>query len=212
MSQPSTGVFRTQRVRLGARAALWKYPLPFSLAGRRRLLYALLAIGLQRHYRLFGERRFRLRGGFRKGIGWPVTDGGRMRDDTRSFTPMVELVAGRLHGEAQRRPRAEIEHQLMSGARSRSDDGAGEAGFDCAMEMAAKNSFDLRMVEDDFGEGRTTIKAVLVHLVDPAHKRRVVHQHQRRLIRRCRQRTGEPVQALLAQGSRRRPERVASIG
>ena len=134
-----------------------------------------------------------------------------MRYDARSFTPMVELVAGRLHGEAQRRPGAEIEHQLMSGARSRSDDGAGEAGFDCAMEMAAKNSFDLRMVEDDFGEGRTTIKAVLVHLVDPGHKRRVVHQHQRWLIRRCRQRTGEPVQALLAQGSRRRPERVASI-
>jgi len=194
-------VFRTQRVRLGARAALWKFRLPFSLAGRRRLLYASLAIGLQRHSRLFGERRFRLRGGFREGIGWPVTDGRRMRYDARSFTPMVELVAGRLHGEAQRRPGAEIEHQLMSGARSRSDDGAGEAGFDCAMEMAAKNSFDLRMVEDDFGEGRTTIKAVLVHLVDPGHKRRVVHQHQRRLIRRCCQRTGEPVQALLAQGS-----------
>src|SRR6516225_4714040 len=124
-----------------------------------------------------------------------------MRDETRSLPPMVELVAGRLHGKAQRRPGAEIEHELMSSARSRSDNGPGEAAFDCAMKMAAKNSLDLRMAQYDFGKGSTTIKAVLVHLVDPGHKRRVVHQHQCRLIRRCRQRTGEPMQARLAQGS-----------
>ena len=123
-----------------------------------------------------------------------------MRDETGSLTPMVELIAGRLHGKAQRRPGAEIEHELMSSARSRSDYGAGEAAFDCAMKMAAKNSLDLRMAQYDFGKGSTTIKAVFVHLVDPGHEGWVVHQHQSRLIGRCRQRPVEPMQALLAQG------------
>jgi hypothetical protein len=68
-----------------------------------------------------------------------------MSDETGVLAPVVKLVARRLEREADPHIGAQIEDDLMRGARSCPGDRAGKAAFDRAMEMPAKDSFDLRV-------------------------------------------------------------------
>src|SRR5579875_51386 len=125
----------------------------------------------------------------------PLADQRGMGDKSALFAPPMKLVARRLEGEGERRRGGEIEGDLMGRARR----GAGEAPVDRAVKMAAQDPLDLRVARDDLGEGGDAAQTDAVHMTDPGHKGRMVHQQQARAPRRRRQRPLEPVQALPAQ-------------
>jgi hypothetical protein len=79
-----------------------------------------------------------------------------MSDETGVLAPVVKLVARRLEREADPHIGAQIEDDLMRGARSCPGDRAGKAAFDRAMEMPAKYSFDLRVSAYDLRKSGAT--------------------------------------------------------
>ena len=60
----------------------------------------------------------------------------------------MQLIAGRLEDEAERRPGAEVESDLMRRARRRAGDRAGKAAVDRAMQMAAQDALDLGVARE----------------------------------------------------------------
>jgi len=62
----------------------------------------------------------------------------------------MELISGRLQGEAEPRFGAKIESDLVRCAWRRPGNRARKAAFDRAVEMTAKDSLDLRLASDDF--------------------------------------------------------------
>ena len=83
-----------------------------------------------------------------------------------ALLPQMQLVAGRLEHEAQRRVGEKIEADLMRRARCGAGNRAGEAPVDWAMEMAAQDPLDLRMAGDDRGERGGIFQPVLIHVGD----------------------------------------------
>src|SRR6185312_15893469 len=82
-----------------------------------------------------------------------AADDAGVADDPTAGTPEMKLIARRLHHEARRPRRSEIERHLMR----RAGHGAGDrmrtdARLDRAMEMAAQHALDLRMARQDSGE------------------------------------------------------------
>lgn len=66
-----------------------------------------------------------------------------MSGEPNPLAPVVELIAGRLECEAEPRLGAEIEDDLVRGARSGPGDRTGKAAFDRTMKMPAEDSLDL---------------------------------------------------------------------
>ena len=83
----------------------------------------------------------------------------------------MELIAGRLECEAEPRLGAEIEDDLMRGARGGPGDRTGKAAFDGSMEMAAKDSLHLRVASNDLGKSRGAVEPGLAPPPDSGQKR-----------------------------------------
>src|ERR1700680_3921489 len=122
-----------------------------------------------------------------------------MCGEPNTLAPVVELIAGRLEREAEPRLGAEIEDDLMRGARSCPRDRAGKAAFDGTMKMPAEDSLDLGVTPDDVGESGAVGEPRLIHPADSGQERRMVHQHQSGPMWRCRKDLIEPPQPFRTQ-------------
>src|SRR5258706_13253531 len=127
-----------------------------------------------------------------EGIGpFKLTNIRSMRYHAGRRSPGVNIVRGWFHDEGLGRIGREIERDLVRGARRRARDGAGEARLDRAMQVAAQDAFDLRMLRHDLRERVRCGKPDLVHERDVSGKRRMMHEQQRRPLRRGGERQGE---------------------
>src|SRR5580704_10633136 len=101
-----------------------------------------------------------------------------MSDEPDPLAPVVKLIAGRLEREAEPRLGAEIEDDLMRGARSGPSDRTGKTAFDRTMKMPAEDSLDLGVTPNDLGETGAVGEPGLIHPADSGQKWRMMHQHQ----------------------------------
>lgn len=87
----------------------------------------------------------------------------------------MQLVARRLEIEADTRSGNEIDSDLMRGARRGPGNGAGKAPIDRAVQVAAQDALDLRVVANHLGKSCGIIKAVIVHIGDTGREGRMMH-------------------------------------
>src|ERR1700746_1409107 len=90
----------------------------------------------------------------------------------------MELVAGRVEHERQRRLGGEVEAELVRRARGGAGDRAGKAAIDRAVQMAAQDALDLRMTGDDRSERLAVLQTGLVHALDAGREGWMVHHQQ----------------------------------
>src|SRR4051812_26312347 len=93
-----------------------------------------------------------------------VADIGGVADDAHAAPPGMKLERRRLHLEARRGIRREIQRHLVRRARAGGCDRAGEAVLDRPMQMAAQEALDLRMPRDHFRERVAALEADAIHV------------------------------------------------
>src|SRR3954471_6829794 len=99
-----------------------------------------------------------------------VADIGGVADDAHAAPPGMKLERRRLHLEARRGIRREIQRHLVRRARAGGCDRAGEAVLDRPMQMAAQEALDLRMPRDHFRERLAALEADAIHVSDERRK------------------------------------------
>jgi hypothetical protein len=110
----------------------------------------------------------------------------------------MDMKGRRLEIEARGDAFAQVERHLMRGARCHAADRAGPADLDRPMMVTAEDALDLAVPRDD-GRHRRTVDAVDgVHVADAGREGRVMHEDDRRLLRRLFEPRGEPGELLTA--------------
>src|ERR1700748_1298591 len=119
----------------------------------------------------------------------------------------MELVVWRLKNEADPRIGDEVEPDLVRRAWCSAGDRAGKAPVDCAVQVAARDAFDLGMACDDFGKSRGIVEAEVVHVSNPRRDRDLVSRDRDGASAAIAHRRGGP---LARKGAQRRSGTPAS--
>lgn len=126
-----------------------------------------------------------------------VAEHAGMRDQA-ARVPQVQLVAGGFENEALRAVGAQVQRNLVRAARAGGRQRAAKAALNGAVQMAAQQAFDLRVLAQQLFERAGAFQARCIHVRDAAGKGRVVHGDDGRARVFCKARA-QPRQAPRAQ-------------